>query len=138
MVVGTLQKAKRALVSLLKVLAAAYNCVVDVSRESSDKDVTVAFRKLSRRVHPDKGGCTADQQRLNAAYADWQRESRNAPGRGGCRKPSSQAAHGAAAPIVPQPKPAGQERPAYRVHSTAVLLTYQGLGGDFVWLDPYS
>ena len=46
---------KRALVSLLQLLAAAYRCVLEVTRDSSDQEVKTAYRKLSKKTHPDKG-----------------------------------------------------------------------------------
>ena len=71
--VSALDKAKRALVSLLRLLAAARNFVMTVDRNSSDKDVASAFRKLSAKVHPDKaGGNASEQKRLNSACAVWQ------------------------------------------------------------------
>ena len=53
--VSAVEQAKRALVSLLKLLATAYKCVLDVTRDSSDQEVKSAYRKLSKRTHPDKG-----------------------------------------------------------------------------------
>ena len=52
--------AKRAFVSLLLVLARSYSLVVDVRRESPDADLLRAFKRVSRAVHPDKGGDQAD------------------------------------------------------------------------------
>ena len=93
--VSALDKAKRALVPLMQKLAAKYGCAVGVGRDSSDKDVTSAFRKLSRQVHPDKqGGNTADQQQLTVALDAWQEERSQAPGSGGSRKPRDAAASG--------------------------------------------
>ena len=48
--------AKRALVALIKFLAGIYSLTVDVKRESPDEEVRKAYRTLSRKVHPDKGG----------------------------------------------------------------------------------
>ena len=83
--VSAVDQAKRALVSLLKLLATAYKCALDVTRDSSDQEVKSAYRKLSKRTHPDKGGREADQKRLNSAYERWQQEVQKAPGRGGAR-----------------------------------------------------
>ena len=44
------------------------------ARESSDQEVKAAYRKLSKKAHPDKGGREADQKRLNGAYEKWQKE----------------------------------------------------------------
>ena len=53
--VSAVDQDKRALVSLLKLLAAAYRCVLEVTRDSSDQEVKTAYRKLSKKTHPDKG-----------------------------------------------------------------------------------
>ena len=51
---------KRALVSLLRILATLYGCCVGVTRESLDCDVRKAYRTVSKKVHPDKGGNAED------------------------------------------------------------------------------
>ena len=48
--------AKRELVKLLKSLASKYKLHLELSRDSSDNDVKKAFRKVSLKAHPDKGG----------------------------------------------------------------------------------
>ena len=42
--------AKRVLVTLLKTLAATYGCVLGLTRESGDKDVQKAFKKVLGKV----------------------------------------------------------------------------------------
>ena len=59
--------AKRALVSLLLALARQYNVSAMVKRDSSDQDVEKAFRRVVKKVHPDKGGEVAHAQRLQDA-----------------------------------------------------------------------
>ena len=66
--------AKRALVALVKFLAGIYSLTVDVKRESPDEEVRKAYRTLSRKVHPDKGGQKGEQEKLNAAYEERERE----------------------------------------------------------------
>ena len=67
--VSAVGQAKRALVALLRTLAAAYACAVRVTRDSEDAEVRTAYRAVSRKVHPDRPtGCAADQKRLNAAH----------------------------------------------------------------------
>ena len=64
--VSVLDRAKRALVALLRKLAVLHNVALNVQRDSSDADVSSAYRKLSRKVHPDRrGGNTDDQVRSN-------------------------------------------------------------------------
>ena len=54
--VSETDRTKRALVSLLKTLAGIYAVTLNVTRESSDKDVSTAFRKLLRKTDPEHGG----------------------------------------------------------------------------------
>ena len=72
LMVSALDKAKRVLVSTIKLVAAAYGMVCDITRDSSDGEVASGFRKVSRRAHPDKnGGDAAAEERLkeiNLAY----------------------------------------------------------------------
>ena len=112
---SAVQKAKRALVTLLLALARAYGVAAVVSRESADADVKKAFRQLARRVHPDKGGNPADAQRLNAARDAWEAAQRGGPQRG---RPAPAAA-------VPATVVDARAPGSLCVHSEAVLLTYQ-------------
>ena len=64
--------AKRELVKLLKSLAAKYKVHLELSRDSSEQDLKKAFRKVSVKAHPDKGGDVADFQKLSAANDSWQ------------------------------------------------------------------
>lgn len=75
---STVSIAKRALVSLLLKLAVAYQVVVSVSRDSPDVSVKAAFRKIAVKVHPDKGGDTADFQRLQDAKERWEAAAKDA------------------------------------------------------------
>ena len=65
------QLAKRALVSLIRALAVQYHVLISLSRESSDGEVTKAFRKVALKAHPDKGGREEDFKKLNAARDFW-------------------------------------------------------------------
>ena len=102
------QLAKRAFVVVLRALAAVYTIGLSVTRDSSDRDVEKAFRKVAARVHPDKGGSTSDSQRLHAARDAW-REAQNTatcPGRpkhaGGPPQQASQWA--SVAPLAAAPR----------------------------------
>lgn len=44
--------------------------VLGVVPNASREDVVVAWKKRSREVHPDIGGNTEDQKKVNAAYAE--------------------------------------------------------------------
>ena len=109
------QRAKRALVTLLLALAQAYGLEVSVSRESADADIQKAFRKVARRVHPDKGGSAADTQRLNAARDAWSAAQRGR-GRGRPAAPTAVAEPGSGLHV--------------RLQYEAVLLTYQSWSTD--------
>ena len=75
MAANALQLAKRALVAALLAFARQYALSLDVNRESSDKVVLSAYRKVARKVHPDKGGTTEDAAKLNAARDAWEQAS---------------------------------------------------------------
>ena len=69
---SVVDRLKRAFVSVLLRLAAAYGLDLRVTRESSDAEVRGAYRKLSRRTHPDRGGQTTHQTELNTANEAWE------------------------------------------------------------------
>ena len=111
------QRAKRALVTLLLSLASAYGLQLSLTRESADVDVTRAFRRVSVKVHPDKGGAAADAQRLNAARDAWLAANRDAKAPGRPARPQAEP---------PTPSAAvANGREGFRIRSEAVLLTYQ-------------
>ena len=60
------EEAKRALVNLLKELGERYGVTVNVTRDSPDGTVSRALNRVLLKTHPDKGGATADAQRLTA------------------------------------------------------------------------
>ena len=59
--------AKRAFAALLLALAVVHSLAVKVNRESDDKDVLAAYRRVVLKVHPDKCGKKKDFQKLQAA-----------------------------------------------------------------------
>ena len=71
MPVSPLQAAKRALVTLLLALAAAYNVAISINRDSEDEAVKKAFRRVILKAHPDKGGAASDFRDLNNAREAW-------------------------------------------------------------------
>jgi hypothetical protein len=93
--VSAIDRAKRLLVSLLKKVATTYGVVLQLSRESSDVDLRSAFKKVSRKAHPDQGGSVADQTALNTARDNWQDAVQQAAGKhGGDPKKKSPAPSG--------------------------------------------
>ena len=122
MPLGLPQKAKRALVSLLLFLARQYGVHIDVTRDSSDKSVETACRKVARRVHPDKGGDLADMQRLQAARDEWQNSrAADEPARKRGREQG---------PVLPLQSEGVAK--SFLIRSSSVLLTYH-VGSPVVW-----
>ena len=62
--VSELDRAKRALVTLLRRLASQYAVTLDLTRDSLDADVRTAYRKVSRKTHPDRGGRERDRESI--------------------------------------------------------------------------
>ena len=54
--VSAIDSAKRVLVALLKTLAAVYSVTLSLTRESTEVEVRSAFRRVSKKAHPDHGG----------------------------------------------------------------------------------
>ena len=121
--VSALDRGKRALVSLLLHLAGVYGVTVSIARDSSDKDVVTAFRAVSRRVHPDKGGAVEDSQGLNRARDLWEQLRKNKGHKG---RPASSAQVPAATPSAAV-LPLATDKEQYRLRASAGLFTYQGL-----------
>ena len=67
MVLSAVQIAKRAFVKILLAFATQCQVSVNVSRDSADKDILAAYRRVVKKVHPDKGGKKEDQQKLQDA-----------------------------------------------------------------------
>ena len=82
---GGPQHTKRALVKVLLAIAALYSCSLELNRDSPDEVVNKAFKKVSLKAHPDKGGLLKHAQALNAAKDAWDK-ARKGPKRGkGCK-----------------------------------------------------
>ena len=74
---SSLQQAKRSFVTVLLTIAAIYSVRLTITRESSDEDCTKAFKRVSLKAHPNKGGLLAHSQALNAANETWDKARRN-------------------------------------------------------------
>ena len=55
---------------------------MDLSRDSPDAEVLRAFRRIAKKVHPDKGGRKEEAAKLNDAKGNWEQLSRK--GRKAC------------------------------------------------------
>ena len=70
---SALERAKRALVNLIKQIAPIYGVTTSIDRTSPDAAVKAAYRKLSKKSHPDRGGNVEHQKSLNVAYEMWEK-----------------------------------------------------------------
>ena len=139
--VSVVDSAKRALVSLLLRLAALYSLTLGVNRDSPDAEVKRAFRRVSKRTHPDRGGDKTKQQDLNNAYAAWESAVRQAAEKAKKDKAAKRAktarktqtpSSSTSALALPLWEQARREK-HFRFQSAAVLLTYQRFGDGAVW-----
>ena len=130
-----MDRAKRALVSLLLRLARLYCVVLDIARDSADVDIRRSFKKVSRKTHPDHGGSGEHQQTLNDTNPAWEQSKRDAKGRGrGRQRSTATPPHGASGVLLPL-RGQAEIKKAFRFQSAAVLLTYQNFETKSVWED---
>ena len=115
---------------MLKTLAATYCIILSLNRNSSDDDVRSAFKKVSRKVHPDKGGSGADQSLLTAARDVWLDAIKEAAGKHGGKKAKASPEHGL---VTPSRREREKKEAGFRVQSLGVLLTYQKFVAASVW-----
>ena len=128
MVLSAFQIAKRAFVKILLTFAAQYQVSLAVTRDSADKEVLAAYRRLVKRVHPDKGGKKEDQQKLQAAKDDFDAAVANACKRGRPTKPDGKRVD----PKCERLQDVA-EKSTYTVQAQGVLLTYHGLRDHGHW-----
>ena len=97
--------------------------VVVLTRQSTDVEVSAAFKKVARKAHPDKGGAPEHQKALNAARNTWQDALRDRKNPGGDRRTNGAQHKSATAPLTV--KRERKESTGFRVRGVGVLLTYQ-------------
>ena len=104
-----LGRARRAFVSVLLSVAAAYGVAVSVNRDSPDDQLLKTFRRVALKAHPDKGGSKKEFQKLQAAREAWDsaRKKGTPPGR----------------PSLALARLESKQKPEKRVRGVAVLLT---------------
>lgn len=126
MVLSVLQRAKRAFVFVLLATASAVGLALNVTRESEDKALTAAYRKVVLKAHPDKGGCKRSFQKLQGAKEAWDaaRKQEVPSGRPESRNNSQEG-------LVTLPTKT--EDAEHRVRGVAVLLTYFGDWSLALW-----
>ena len=129
MVLSAVQIAKRAFVKILIAIATQYQVSVNVSRDSPDKEILAAYRRVVKKVHPDKGGRKEDQQKLQDAKAEWDTSAKNKSKSGRPAQPHTQNDDDPTECAVEV-----AEKGTYEVHARGVMLTYHGLRrwGSFV------
>ena len=128
--VSAIDRAKRSFITLLKTLAATYCISLPLNRDSADQDVRSAFKKVSRKVHPDKGGSGADQTRLTAARDVWLDAIKEAAGKHGGKKDTANPEQGLATASREERR---KKEAGFRVQSLGDLLTYQKFADLAVW-----
>ena len=67
-----LTQATRAFVKFLLTLAQVYELALTVNRDSSEKDLLKAYKRVALKAHPDKGGANKDFKTLRAAREKWE------------------------------------------------------------------
>lgn len=137
--VSLIDRAKRALVSVLCRLATFYSLALNLKRDSPDADVKRAFRRVSKKSHPDHGGDKGHQQQLNDAYASWESALRVGAEKEKKRETDKKAraaskaqGSGASSDVVAL-QPWQQARREFRFEAGAVLLTYQRFADASTW-----
>ena len=68
---GPTQQMRRAFVTVLLAVAAVYNVVLLLTRDSSDAELVSGYRKVIKKAHPDKGGSAEEFRRLQTAKENW-------------------------------------------------------------------
>ena len=126
--VSALDRAKRALVVILRTFGHVYGLVVDVTRDSPDSDISRSYRQVSRKTHPDHGGNTEHQKSLNIAHDDWNVAKRSTK-QAGRPKATERSATAADDQFVIQVNRVKE----YRFQSLGVLLTYQKFADKSCW-----
>ena len=131
---NALQLAKRALVKVFLELAGIYGVVLAVNRDSADKEVKAAYRRVIVKAHPDKGGSAAHAQKLNDAFRAWEEAARASMSHGRAKAKAKSSAK-AKAKAKADPGPLAQQKEPYRIRGQHVLLTYQSFPGLGAWPD---
>ena len=120
------QVSTRQFVKTLLALAAVYSLSLPVTRDSTDEELVKAFKRLSLKVHPDKGGCLEHAQELNSAKQAWD-QSRSKKTQG--RPQNSRNEPAADATLARTDDDSGGKD----VRSLGVLLTYNGVTDQQQW-----
>jgi hypothetical protein len=135
------QTARRELVKVLLALASAYSVALALKQDATDAQVSSAFRRVVKAVHPDKGGKVECAQKLHAAKDKWDIAKRTAQkGRPRADRPDGvwatkgkRSVSGDVPGDVVQSRSSHEERRAFRINAPAVLLTFCGIQNLEQW-----
>jgi curved DNA-binding protein CbpA len=122
--VSAIDSAKRVLVALLKSIAAVYSLTLSLTRESTEAEIRSAFRKVSKKAHPDHGGKKEHQTALNGARDTWEDATKAGKGKHGGERRDG--------PLLPT-QARRQNDAGFRFQSLGVLLTYQKFADTGPW-----
>jgi curved DNA-binding protein CbpA len=129
--VNKVDTTKRLLVTLLRSLAVIYGLVANVTRESTEKEIRAAYKKVSRKAHPDQGGALEHQQALNAARDAWEEALAARKRHGGPRKANKPPGKPASSGLLVHVE--RHVSSGFRFQGEGVLLTYQKFPDTGCW-----
>ena len=133
--VSSVDRAKRALVSMLLRFAKLYGVILDITRDSADADIRRSFKTVSGKTHPDRGASSEHQQSLKDIYPAWEHAQRAAKERGrGRQRPTTTPPHDTCDVLLPLRSQA-KSKNNFRFQSASVLLTYQKFQTRSVWAE---
>ena len=124
-----LTQATRAFVKVLLTLAQVYELALTVNRDSSEKDLLKAYRRVALKAHPDKGGSNKDFKTLQAAREKWEALRTTKTERPAGRRWGQAGTEATVASVVGS----GSAPESYRVRGCSVLLTYHGFSDLASW-----
>ena len=135
MAVSPALSARRVLIKVMLSLATLCSVLLSLSRDATDAEVRAGYKKLVRKVHPDKGGKTEDAQNLQVAKDMWDDAKEKATPGGRLRQSGARSANAGEEQQADNMEVADPEqaRKAYRIQSGAVLLTCSGVRDLAQW-----
>ncbi len=117
-------QARRVLIKLLLALSAVYGVVLGLWRDSCDADVNKGFKKAFLKAHPDKGGSEQHAKELNEAKERWEKAKKPNGRPMETRSDNDSRAKSGNASFQDLVMAQEDVKSAFRIHSSAVLLTY--------------
>ena len=96
---------------------------MDINRDSPAERLLKAYKKVLLKTHPDKGGRKEHMQKLQAAKEEWDRVRKSAG-----TKPGPRGGEATGDTLA-----CARQRKEYRVQTSLVILTYNGLTDLSQW-----